>query len=120
MKDYTDVAELLGKLGWSSPCDAQWTNLKQALPALNELIAKALRPKVFVWLHDTTQDEVCAWQLNGDEEPEQVIEWTKRGYRDPKQAVREELVKKRLLSAPTKSASGGQHYDDKEARLYQL
>lgn len=77
-------------------------------------------PKVFIWLHDTNTDEVAAWQLNGEEEPEIVVAYEKRGFRDPKQAVREELADKGLIPAPTRGASGGKHYNETGYRLYQL
>ena len=41
------VADLLYSIGWRSPCDAQWTGLKAALPELAAILAanKATMPK---------------------------------------------------------------------------
>ena len=37
--DVGDVADLLYSIGWRSPCDAQWTGLKEALPKLAAMLA---------------------------------------------------------------------------------
>lgn len=39
MSKHEDLAELLHSIGWKSPCDAQWTNLRDALPKILDLIA---------------------------------------------------------------------------------
>jgi len=36
---HEEVAEFLGSLGWRSSCDAQWTNLRDALPHLRAMLA---------------------------------------------------------------------------------
>lgn len=41
MIDYNDIAEFLLSIGWRSPCDAQWTNLRDALPQLKEMLQVA-------------------------------------------------------------------------------
>jgi hypothetical protein len=32
------LAELLTSIGWASPCDAQWTNLRDALPKIKAML----------------------------------------------------------------------------------
>lgn len=35
---YQLVADKLYAIGWRSPCDAQWTNLRDALPELRQML----------------------------------------------------------------------------------
>jgi hypothetical protein len=36
---HEEIAEFLNSIGWKSPNDAQWTNLRDALPKLGEIIS---------------------------------------------------------------------------------
>lgn len=40
--DYSDIAELLFSIGWKSPNDAQWYQLRDSLPTLREMCAAIL------------------------------------------------------------------------------
>lgn len=38
------IAEMLQAIGWTSPCDAQWTHLESALPLLRDALYAEARP----------------------------------------------------------------------------
>lgn len=74
---------------------------------------------VYYWMYDSKCETVTVYQMQENGEPKVIVPWTERGYRDGKQAVREELVKLGLMKAPDQAASGGKKWHN-DVELHQL
>jgi hypothetical protein len=81
---------------------------------------EVVEPKpVYLWMEFGGSDTVCVWEVKHDNSMKTVVLHAKRGYRDAKQAVREELVNLGLMKAPDHAPSGGKKWHD-DVELIQL